>query len=65
MPYPSLQDDGGRTQSQMQGLATARPTTMVLDDQGRLAARVNVQVDVSTLRGLVDDVLADEPGAAG
>ncbi|WP_237565805.1 TlpA family protein disulfide reductase [Ornithinimicrobium cerasi] len=65
VPYPSLQDDGGRTLSQLQGLATARPTTMVLDGQGRLAARVNGQVDASTLRGLVDDVLADEPGAAG
>jgi thiol-disulfide isomerase/thioredoxin len=65
VPYPSLQDDGGRTLAQLQGLATARPTTMVLDGQGRLAARVNGQVDASTLRGLVEDVLADEPGAAG
>lgn len=62
--YPSLMDDGGRTLSQLQGLATARPTTMVLDGEGRLAARVNGQVDASTLRGLIDDVLADEPGAA-
>ena len=65
VPYPSLQDDGGRTLAQLQGLATARPTTMILDGEGRLAARVNGQVDASTLRGLVDDVLADEPGAAG
>lgn len=62
VPYPSLQDDGGRTLAQLQGLATARPTTMVLDGQGRLAARVNGQVDASTLRGLVDDVLAGETG---
>lgn len=61
--YPSLVDDGGRTLAQLKGLAVARPTTMVLDGQGRLAARVNGQVNASTLRGLVDDVLADEPGA--
>lgn len=64
VPYPSLIDDGGRTLAQLQGLATARPTTMVLDGQGRVAARVNGQVDAGTLRGLVDDVLADEPTAA-
>lgn len=64
VPYPSLMDDGGRTLAQLQGLATARPTTMVLDGRGRVAARVNGQVDASTLRGLVDDVLADEPGQA-
>lgn len=63
VPYPSLIDDGGRTLSQLQGLATARPTTMLLDGQGRVAARVNGQVDASTLRGLVEDVLADEPAA--
>ncbi|MGO0577681.1 TlpA family protein disulfide reductase [Ornithinimicrobium panacihumi] len=60
--YPSLQDDGGRTRAQLQGLAVATPTTMVLDGQGRLAARVSGQVDASTLRGLVEDVLA-EPAA--
>lgn len=71
VPYPSLMDDGGRTLSQLQGLATSRPTTMLLDGDGRVAARVNGQVDASTLRGLVEDVLADEaaaeaaPGAAG
>ena len=62
VPYPSLTHDGGRTLARLQGLATARPTTMVLDGQGRLAARINGQVDASTLRGMVEDVLADEPG---
>lgn len=61
--YPSLVDDGGRTLAQLGGLAVARPTTLVLDGQGRLAARVSGQVDATTLRGLVDDVLAD--GATG
>ncbi|GGK58486.1 thiol-disulfide isomerase [Ornithinimicrobium pekingense] len=59
--YPSLQDDGGRTRAQLQGLAVATPTTMVLDGQGRLAARVSGPVEASTLRGLIEDVLAGEP----
>lgn len=65
VPYPSLLDDGGRTLARLQGLATSRPTTMLLDGEGRVAARVNGQVDASTLRGLVEDVLADEPAAQG
>lgn len=64
VPYDSLSYDGGRTLAQLQGLATSRPTTMVLDGQGRLAARINGQVDASTLRGMVQDVLAGEPGDA-
>jgi peroxiredoxin len=37
----------------------AVPTTLVLDTEGRVAARVLGRVDRSTLRGLVEDVLAD------
>jgi thiol-disulfide isomerase/thioredoxin len=58
--YPSLQDDGGRTRAQLGSIAVATPTTLVVDGQGRLAARVSGQVDAATLRGLVDDVLAGE-----
>lgn len=58
--YPSLQDDGGRTRAQLGGLAVATPSTILLDGQGRVAARVSGQVDASTLRGLVDDVLDGE-----
>lgn len=60
IPYPSLRDDGGRTLAQLKGMATARPTTLVLDGQGRIAARANGQIDASTLRGMIDDVLAGE-----
>jgi hypothetical protein len=35
------------------------PTTLVLDDEGRIAARVSGPVDASTLTGLVDDVAAE------
>lgn len=57
MPYPSLVDDGGKTLLQLQGMANPRPTTLVLDREGRLAARVAGQVDDATLQGLVEDVL--------
>lgn len=55
--YPSLRDDG-QTLLDLEGLANARPSTLVLDTQGRLAARVLGQVDEPTLRGMVEDVLA-------
>lgn len=57
--YPSLADDGGATLVALEGMANTRPATLVLDPQGRLAARVSGQVDESTLRGVVEDVLAE------
>jgi thiol-disulfide isomerase/thioredoxin len=57
LPYPSLADDGGKTLLDLQGMATPRPSTLVLDREGRLAARVAGQVDDATLQGLVEDVL--------
>lgn len=57
--YPSLVDDGGRTLLALRGWAQARPTTLVLDPQGRVAARVAGQVDAGTLDGLIEDVLAE------
>ncbi len=55
--YPSLEYDGGQTLTQLQGLANARPSTLVLDEEGLVAARVLGPVDASTLRALVQDVL--------
>lgn len=57
VPYPSLEDDGGATLTDLQGLANARPSTLVLDREGLVAARILGQVDASTLRTLVQDVL--------
>lgn len=57
--YPSVRYDGGAVTLQLQGKAVATPTTIVLDRRGRLAARVTVQVDTSTLTGLVQDVLKE------
>jgi peroxiredoxin len=56
--YPSLSDESGVAILALQGKAPTVPTTLVLDTEGRIAARVNGPVTASTLRGLVDDVVA-------
>lgn len=56
--FPSLSDESGVTILALQGKAPTVPTTLVLDRDGRIAARVNGPVSASTLRGLVDDVVA-------
>jgi thiol-disulfide isomerase/thioredoxin len=58
--YPSIVDDEGRV---MLALAqtvpvSAVPSTVVVDRRGRIAARIIGAVTYSTLRGLVDDLLA-------
>jgi len=60
--YPSLSDSGsgGQPMLALQGKAAATPSTLVLDRQGRIAARVLGATTVSTLTGLVDDVLAEQ-----
>ncbi len=64
--YPSIDDDGGRVLSAFRGPLppVATPSTLVLDRQGRVAARVLGPVSASTLRGVVDDVLAEPVRAA-
>jgi thiol-disulfide isomerase/thioredoxin len=57
--YPSLRDDGGRTLLALRGKANTTPTTLVLDRQGRIAARVSGPVSAATLSGLVSDVLSE------
>lgn len=57
--YPSLRYDNGAPALGLGGLAPAVPTTVVLDRKGRAAARVLGATTVSTLTGLVDDVLAE------
>jgi len=60
--YPSLSDSGsgGQPMLALQGKAAATPSTLVLDRQGRIAARVLGATTVSTLTGLVDDALAEQ-----
>lgn len=57
--YPSLSDKAGLTLLRLQGKAPTVPTTLVLDREGKIAARVNGPVSATTLTGLVDDVVAE------
>jgi len=70
LTYPSLQWDGGKFLLQLKGKAPAPPVTIVLDQQGRLAARVVGPVTTATLVGLVQDLQAGasatpQTGASG
>ncbi|WP_330473529.1 TlpA family protein disulfide reductase [Terrabacter sp. C0L_2] len=58
VPYPSLAYDGGQRMLSLNGKAAATPTTLVLDRQHRIAARVLGPVTAATLGGLVEDVRA-------
>ncbi|WP_298455493.1 TlpA disulfide reductase family protein [uncultured Cellulomonas sp.] len=64
IPYPSLADTDGRAVASLQGSVPleAVPTTVVLDRQGRVAARILGLADGSTLRAMVDDLLAEPAG---
>ncbi|WP_374928568.1 TlpA family protein disulfide reductase [Kytococcus sedentarius] len=58
--FQNLADNGGGTLRGLQGATAATPTTLVLDSQRRIAARVSGPVELSTLTTLVDDVLAED-----
>jgi thiol-disulfide isomerase/thioredoxin len=61
--YPSITDDEGKALLAFRGSLPpqAIPSTLVVDRAGRVAARVIGQVSESTLRGLVEDALAEPP----
>ena len=58
--WPSIYDKSGTTSIAMQGKMTTQPSTAVLDRQGRIAAVVLGATTQSTLRGLIEDTLAEE-----
>jgi thiol-disulfide isomerase/thioredoxin len=64
--YPSIVDDGGAVLLNLRGVVapSAVPTTLVIDEQGRVAARVSGGVDTTTLVGLVHDTRLS-PGTGG
>jgi thiol-disulfide isomerase/thioredoxin len=65
IPYPSLTSDDSPAASLAFAnmlSTTAVPMTVVLDPQRRIAARVVGEVSEPTLRGLVEDVLAEGAG---
>ncbi len=57
--YPSIADRDGAATATLQGVVPiqAVPTTVVLDQQGRVAARVLGEVSQGTLGALIDDLL--------
>lgn len=64
VPYPSVQDADGSAIAALQGTVPVQavPTTVVLDRDGDVYARILGKVDGSTLRALVDDALAEPAG---
>lgn len=66
VPYPSIEDTDGTAIAALQGAVpvNAVPTTVLLDREGRVAARILGLAEGSTLRALVDELLAEEPGGA-
>jgi thiol-disulfide isomerase/thioredoxin len=62
VPYPSIYDQRGRTLLAFRGTLSpnAIPSTVVIDDQGRVAASVIGEVSRSTLVGLVEDVISED-----
>lgn len=61
VPYSSLHDADGAATRTLNGIVplNAVPTTVILDADGRVAARIIGAIDPSTLRSLVDDLLAE------
>ncbi|MEJ5944291.1 TlpA disulfide reductase family protein [Pseudokineococcus basanitobsidens] len=62
VPYPSLEDRDGKGVLALRGQLppASTPTTLVLDPQGRVAARFSGAVqDPSTLRAVIDDAAAE------
>lgn len=62
VPYPSIHPDDSASAILSFGgalAAAAVPSTVILDLEGKVAARVVGPVTASTLAGLIDDVLAE------
>ena len=60
--WPSIEDRSGQAIATLAGIVPIKavPTTVVLDQQGRVAARVLGQIDKSTLDTLISDLLNEE-----
>lgn len=61
LPYPSLSDENRSYGPVLQGKVSNPPATLVLDRQGRIAARINGAItSPGTLTALVGDVAAEK-----
>lgn len=60
--WPSINDASGTAIATLAGVVPIKavPTTVVLDREGRVAARVLGQVEKSTLNSLIDDVVNED-----
>jgi thiol-disulfide isomerase/thioredoxin len=66
IPYPSWYDDTGLIAQSFGGVGPgAMPSTIILDAEHRVAARLFGAVTFPTLRGYLDDLLAEGPRAGG
>lgn len=68
VPYPSIDDREKQAVAALQGVVPvqATPTTVVLDREGKVAARIVGMAEGSTLRALVEDALAEgAPSGSG
>lgn len=61
--YPSIVDTDGRIQLLFRDTLPpqAIPSTVVIDQEGRVAARILGEVTESSLRGVIDSLLAESP----
>lgn len=59
--WPSIYDKSGKAIATLAGVVPIRavPTTIILDQEGKVAARVLGQVDKTTLNAMIDEVLAE------
>ena len=58
--YPSLTDDGILLKIHGQLTTNAIPTTLIIDSEGKLAARINGEVTDSALEDLIKRVKSNE-----
>lgn len=60
--YPSFKDTDGKVLYSLSKFVPAQavPTTLILDDQGRVAARILGEIDPSILRTLLEDQAKSE-----
>ena len=60
VPYPSIDDPHGAVLLSFRGVVPTSvvPSTVVIDRQGRIAARIIGPVTYPTLKGILDDELA-------
>ena len=67
LDYPSIVDSDGAKQLLFRDSLppAAIPSTLVIDRQGRVAARAIGEVDRSRLLGLIEPILAEESAGSG